>query len=136
MIGILLLVAVAVVAGFAVARSPRVVGHGLAALIGVASVVGGIAAASHGLPTVVAAVLLISGVLMPLLAWLSWRHSRAAWSFLIAIAAVLGTVDFFGATKVRGVLGVSLWTALVIPVLLFVTVAGLTAVRAEYRDRV
>jgi uncharacterized membrane protein HdeD (DUF308 family) len=111
-----------------------VIGHLLATGLGVASIAAGIAATSHHLPTVVGVVLVISGVLMPVLAWKSWHRSRAAWSFLSAIVAVCGIVNFFGATKIRGVLGVGLWTAFDLAALQFVTLAALAIIRADYRD--
>src|SRR5262249_51064822 len=76
------------------AVSTRVLAHGLAAVVGVANVIGGVAAFANGRPPVMAMTLLISGSLLPLLAWRSWRHSRAAWSFLIGVLAVLALVNF------------------------------------------
>ncbi len=118
----------------AAALAPRVVAHVLASLIGLASIAAAIGAFAGGLPAVVGSFLLLVGVLMPTLAWKSWHHSRAAWAFLAAMVAVCGGCDFFGATKVRGVLGVGLWTALIFPALQFVTLAALAMIRGEYRD--
>jgi len=119
---------------FAAALAPRVIGHVLASLIGLASIAAAIGAFVGGLPAVVGCFLLVVGGLMPMLAWKSWHHSRAAWAFLIAMVVVCGGCDFFGATKVRGVLGVGLWTALIFPALQFVTVAALAMIRGEYRE--
>jgi hypothetical protein len=47
---------------------------------------------------------------------------------------VFGTVDFFGAPKVRGLLGIGLWTALIVPGLQIISVIALTMLRGEYRE--
>jgi hypothetical protein len=109
-IGFVTLTTQIAIGAFASIVSPRVVGHALAA------------------------VLLVSGALMPILAWRSWHRVRAAWAFLIALVAVCGGVDFFGASKVRGVLGIGLWTAFNFPALQFVAVAALARIRDQYRE--
>src|SRR5262249_13262206 len=119
---------------FAVSFSPRALGHGLAVLLGLVSILGGITALSHGLPSVIAVVLLTSGVLTPFLAWKSWQRSRAAWAFLIAMVAVCGGVNFFGAPKLRGLLDIGLWNAFDLPALQTVTVVALAMIRDQYRD--
>lgn len=131
----LVMTALVAVASFIAALAPRALGHGLACLLGVASIVAGCGAIAHDMPPVMGATLLIVGVLMPVLAWRSLLHSRAAWSFLIALTAVFGGVDFFGAPKVRALLGIGLWTALIVPGLQIVTVVALVMLKDEYRDR-
>jgi hypothetical protein len=81
------------------------------------------------------ATLLIVGALMPMLVWRSLQHSRGAWALLIALTTALATVDFFGAPKVRGLLGIGPWTALIMPGLQIVTVIALTMLRREYREQ-
>jgi hypothetical protein len=117
------------------ALAPRLVGHGLAAVIGLSSIVGGIAALTGtSLPDVMGWTMVVSGVLFPLLIWYSLHHSRAAWAFLIALLVVFATVTFFGAPKVRHVLGIGLWHALIIPGLQIVAAIGLSMLRDEYRE--
>ncbi|MDB4959886.1 MAG: hypothetical protein JWO36_7455 [Myxococcales bacterium] len=122
------------VASFLAALAPRLVGHALAAIVAVCSLVAGVAALNAGLPNVMGMTLLVLGVVVPLLVWQSLLHSRAAWSFLIAIMAVFATVDFFGAPKVRGLLGIGLWTALIVPGLQIVSAIALAMIRSEYRE--
>ena len=123
------------VASFLAALAPRLLGHGISAVLGVLAMVAGIEALAHELPGVMGITLLGVGALMPTLAWLSLHHSRSAWAFLISTAAVLGLVLFFGAPKVRGLLGVGLWTALIVPGLLTVSVIALAMLKAEYAER-
>lgn len=126
-----------IVAGMAYAASlaPRLIGHGIAVVVGIASIVGGVAALTTTMPGVVGATLLVVGLTMPVLTWLSLSHSRSAWAFLIALLAVLGTVTFFGAPKVRHVLDIGLWHALIIPGVQIVGVIALSMLRGEYRDQ-
>jgi MFS family permease len=125
-----------IVAGmaYAAALAPRFIGHALAAAMGLASLVGGIAALVKGLPPVTGMTMLVVGGLIPPLTWKSLARSRAAWSFLIALVAVFGAVCFFGAPKVRTLLGIGLWHAMIIPGLQVVCVMALAMVRDEYRD--
>ena len=113
----------------------RYVGHGLAVLLGLAALIAGVEAFSHDMPNTMGATLLVVGTLMPVLAWYTWRRSRAAWSYLIALLAVLAAVFFFGAPKVRTVLGVSLWVALIVPALQITAVVALAMLRHDYRDQ-
>ena len=115
--------------------APRLVGHGLAVVIGLAAVIGGVAALIGSLPPVMGLTLLVCGILLPTLAGYSLKHSRAAWSFLIAMLAVLATVTFFGAPKIRHVMHIGLWHALIIPALQIVAVIALSMVRDEYKGR-
>jgi hypothetical protein len=119
---------------FLAATAPRLIGHALAAAMGIAALIGGFAALSKGMPPVMGTTMLIIGVLMPALTWKSLQYSRTAWSFLIAIVAVFGAVTFFGAPKVRGLLGIGLWYAMIIPGLQIVCVMALSMLRGEYRD--
>lgn len=126
-----------IVAGMAylAALSPRLIGHGLAFLTGFASIAGGIAALAKGLPPVMAATMLITGTMIPVLVYRSLTHSRAAWSFLMALMSVFACVYFFGAPKIRHLLGIGLWYAMIIPCLQTVCVFALAMLRGEYRDR-
>ena len=121
------------VATFLASLAPRHIGHGLAVLLGLMALSSAVEALAHGLPHVMVATLSIAGVLFPVLAYLSWRGSRAAWAFLIAMACVFGLTSLFGAPKVRAELGTSLWYALIIPGLYFTTVVSLTMRRMDYR---
>ena len=118
---------------FAASLAPRVIGHALAVALGAAALFAGYESFDHALPSVMTAVLVAVGLLLPTLAHFSWRHSRAAWSYLIAITTVFGIVTFFGAPKVRNVLDIGFWTAMILPGLQFVTVTALAMVRTEYR---
>jgi hypothetical protein len=123
------------VAGFAAALQPRLVGHALPVLLGAVHLVAGIAAFAHSLPGALTATLLVSGVLMPVLAWHSYRRSRAAWAFLVSMCAVFAVVEMFGSPKMRGALDVSLWITMILPGLNAVAAAALIALRGEYVDR-
>jgi hypothetical protein len=125
-----------IVAGMAygAALAPRAIGHGIAALMGIASLVGGIAALAKGLPPVMGMTMLVVGGVLPWLTWLSLQRSRTGWAFLIAVVSVFGAVCFFGAPKVRHLLGIGLWHALIIPGLQIVCVIALSMLRGEYKD--
>lgn len=120
------------VAGVAALLAPRLVGHGLAVLAGLASLVAGVGALSGSLPGVLGTTLLVFGAAFPLLVWRSLGGSRAAWASLFAMCAVYAIVLTFGAPKVRGLVGIGLWTALIIPGLLAVAAGALHAVRGRY----
>lgn len=114
---------------------PREVGHTLALLVGLTSLAAGIMAFAHDLPNVMGATLLVVGVLLWVLAYRSWfRQSRASWAFMVALLATFAAVDFFGAPKVRSLIGIGLWTALLAPGLQVVAVIALARCRDEYRD--
>ena len=122
-------------ATFAATQAPRIVGHVLAALLAVAALVGGIAGFATDKPPVMSVTLIVLAGLTPVLAWGSWIRSRPAWSFLCAIVAVIAGVTFFGAPKIRNLLGVDLWYAMIVPGLLVVCVIALSMLRTDYRDR-
>jgi hypothetical protein len=120
-------------AAIAAARAPSAVGHAIMAAMAAGSLAGGVAAAIAGMPNVLPAAELVLGCVLVAIVPLSWRGSRAAWAFLVAIAAVYAIVLFFGAPKVRGVLGIGLWTTLILPGLNAVALFGLIASRSRYR---
>jgi hypothetical protein len=122
-------------ASFGAALAPRAIGHLIGLITGLTAFVGGIAALAQGMPYVMGVTLLVLGVVAPVLAYYSFQRSRAAWAVLIAILAVFTLVTFFGAPKVRGVLHIGLWSALIAPGLMLVAVIALSMVRAEYRER-
>lgn len=116
------------------AWQPMFVGHIIAALTSVAALIAGVNAATHDMTAVLPASLLVSSGVIGALVWKSLDRSRAAWAFLVGMTSILSAVLLFGATKVRNVLDVGLWTALIIPGLLAVATVALTLVRDEYRD--
>ena len=126
-----------VVAAFALAGWiwARRVGHLLPVLLGAFALVAGIGAFRHDAPTVLWVTLLVYGVLTPVLAWHSYRRSRAAWAFLIAMCAVFWVVDLFGAPKARGELGISLWITMILPWLNCVASFTLRSLHNEYVER-
>ena len=113
---------------------PLIVGHVLAGLFAIASVVGGIVAFTHEMTRVLPVALLVGGLVMALLVWKSLMKSRSAWAFLIGMTSVLSAVMLFGSTKLRGVLDVQLYIALIIPGMLAVTTAALAMIRDNYKD--
>jgi hypothetical protein len=130
--GVLSLVVAA--AAYLATLAPKVTGFGLAGVLSVSSLVGGVSALVKGMPPVMGITMLVVGVLVPPLIWKSLHRSRAAWSFLIALVAVFGVVTFFGAPKIRNLLDTNLWYALLLPGLKAVCVISLAMLRDEYRD--
>jgi hypothetical protein len=114
------------------AMYPRAVAHGVSALAGLGSLLAVPFAMALGL--VLPFTLLVVGVTFGLLIWYSLRRSRAAWSCLAALCAVYGVVMLFGAPKVRGLVDVGMWIALIVPGLLGVGTAALHKIRDDYRD--
>lgn len=90
-------------------------GHGIAAALGVLSLVASFYSWKNGLQPTLGVALVVSGVLLPALAWLSLNRSRAAWAFLISLCAVLAIMTLFGAPKVRTLVGVHIGVPLIIP---------------------
>jgi len=120
---------------FAAGVSHRHVGHGLAALLGVFSLVAGIFALRAGLSSALVATLLVAGALMPVLAVFSYHRSRPAWAFLVAMCGTFAVVSLFGAPKIRSAVGVSLWTTMILPGLFAVACISLSLLRDDYVDR-
>ena len=116
------------------ASAPRTVGHAIASIMGLVSLVAAIGAFARGMTIVLPVTLLVIGGLLPALAMFSMKTSRAAWAFLTSMCGVYATVLLFGAPKVRGLLDIGLWTALIVPGLLAVATASLVMSRADYRD--
>jgi hypothetical protein len=117
----------------AAALRPRLVAHGVAVVAGVASLVAVPFAASIGI--VLATMLLLVAAAFEILVWLSTqRRSRAAWAYLSSLCAVYGVVLFFGAPKLRGLVGVGLWIALIAPGLLWVAAGALRQIRDDYKS--
>ena len=126
--------AIVAITAIAAVREPRLVGHGLAAMMGLVAIAGAFGAIKQDQHVVMPATLLVIGVLLPLLAWRSLERSRGAWAFLIAMCVTLASVTLFGSTKIRGALDLGLWHALILPGLLVVATVGLTMIRDEYRE--
>ena len=121
-------------AGAAAVRWPRLVGHTIPFVASLAALAGAVAAYLHGLHIVMPVTLLVIGLVLPVLCMSSLNRRRAGWAFLCGMCAMLAVVTLFGATKVRVVLGISLWHAMILPGLLAIGTAALAMVRTEYRD--
>jgi hypothetical protein len=119
-------------ASFVAGIWPRMVGHLLTLLLGAFDLVAGAGAFRHDAPGVLWVTLLVSGVLMPVLAWHSYHRSRPAWAFLLAMCGVFAIVEFFGAPKAARSIDVSLWLALVLPGLHAVAAFALWSLRTAY----
>ena len=126
---------VAVASAVAVIQ-PKEIGHGLASITGVAALVAGVASAMAGMPMVLPVVLFVAGGFMPYLAYRSWHGSRVSWSFLTTMCGVLGVCMLFGAPKVKGLLHIGLWPALVFPGILAATTVALAVQAATYRPQI
>jgi hypothetical protein len=121
-------------AGVLGAMWPRVIGHAIPLVLGAAHLISAVVAFRHDATAVLWVMLAISGILLPVLSWLSFKGSRASWAFLIAMCAVLASVEFFGAPKVRGALDIGLWLTLIFPGLNSVAVSSLWSMNHEYLD--
>jgi hypothetical protein len=119
---------------FIASLSRRWIGHVLAAVLGAVNLVFGLFAISHGQPGALSATLLVSGLVVPTLAHLSFRRSRAAWAFLVALCGVFAVVGLFGAPKISKALDVSLWTTMILPGLYVVACVTLALLREDYVD--
>jgi hypothetical protein len=109
-------------------------GHSITAGMGVMSIIAAFGAWSAGIQPTLIVSLLIVGALLPILTWKSLHKSRAAWSFLISLATVLGIMTLFGAPKIRDLVGVQMIVALLIPGLLLVCVFLLSTLNHRYKD--
>jgi hypothetical protein len=116
-------------------QAVRLIGHVLSALLAVGNVVAGVAALAAGLSTVLALTLLVSGTLMVVLAWYSYRRARAAWAFLVSMTAVFGVFFLFGAPRISGALSLGLNTVFFIPALFAVATIALILLRGDYVER-
>jgi hypothetical protein len=112
-----------------------VAAHALAVVVGLTSFGAGILALSKSLPAVMGVTMIVIGILMPALAHLSWRFSRAAWSMMISTLTVFAAVTFFGSPKIAAILHVGMAVALVIPIIQVVAVIALADLRGEYSDQ-
>jgi hypothetical protein len=124
-----------VLGNFAVGLLPRLGSHAVAAVLGAFNLVSGIAVVSAHGSGALSATLLITGVLMPVLAWFSYHRSRAAWSFLTAMCGVLVLATLFGAPKIRNAYDVSLWTTMLLPGFYAIAAAALVRLGGDYVDR-
>jgi hypothetical protein len=124
-----------IVVNFLVGLRRRVGAHVLPAVLGAASIFAGIASIATGMPGTLAVVQLVSGALMPTLAWFSFRGRRAPWAFLVAICGVFAVVALFGAPRIGHALSINLWTTMIIPGLYAVATVALIQLRSEYIER-
>ena len=118
---------------YVAAVAPRLIGHAVGGALSIAAFCAAIGAISKGMPPVMGATLLLVGALVPVLVWMSLARSRSAWAFLVSILVVFAVVTFFGAPKIRNLLGINLWYAMIVPGLLTVGTIALSMVRGEYR---
>ena len=121
--------------GFAVGLARRPGAHALAGVLGVFTLGCGFAALAEGMSFALITTLLIAGVLMPIMAWQSYRGSRTSWAFLVAMCGVFAVVAMFGTPKIRGLFHVGLWTTMLIPGLFAITAVALGRLSEDYVDR-
>jgi hypothetical protein len=117
---------------FIASRARRGVGHLLAAVLGLANLAFGVVALIFSQPGALIATLLVSGVVVPTLAYFSYRRSRAAWAFLVALCGVFAVVGVFGGPKISRVLDVSLWATQIFPGLYVVACETLALLSDDY----
>ncbi len=110
------------------------IGHGLAGVAGLGSLVAGVEAIMHSLPGALSGALVVCGLVMPLLALYSWRGKRAPWAFLTTMCGVLALCMLFGAPKVHSRVGVDLALALMIPLFLTLATIMLAMQHREYTE--
>jgi hypothetical protein len=110
----------------------RIGAHGLAGLLGLGNLAIGILSLFGNAPGALMAFLLVAGVVTPTLAWFSYRRSRAAWSFLVAMCGVFAVIYTFGAPKIAHTLSLGLGTALIAPALYAAAFVALACLRDDY----
>ena len=118
--------------GLVASLARRAVGHLLAAVLGLVNLVFGILAITHSQPGALTATLLVTGCVVPVLAYVSYRGARPAWAFLTALCGVFAVVGLFGAPKISRALDVSLWTTMIFPGLYVVACATLALLHDDY----
>jgi hypothetical protein len=112
----------------------RLIGHGVAVLIGGLALVAGIAALAKGLPAAMGVTLLVVGGLLIGMTPLSWGGSRAPWSLIIAILAVFTAVTLFGAPTIHKEVGIGIGIALILPLIQTIGVIALAMTHERYRE--
>lgn len=128
---------VVTVVAFVASLARRMTGHVLATLLGAVNLLFGGFAFTHHQPGALTATLLVSGLVVPTLVYLSLdRRSRAAWSFLVALCGVFAVVGLFGAPKISRALDVSLWMTMIFPGLYVVACVSLALLREDYVEAV
>ena len=127
---------VALAAFFAGIRA-RLTAHLLMPVLGALTLTASVASFAHTEMTMVLGTTLgIAGILMPVLAWQSYRHhARPAWAFLIVINGVFAFAELFGVPKVARWLDVSLWITFIVPGLHVVAAFALVSLRREYAEQ-
>lgn len=114
---------------------PRLAGHAIAVLAGLGSMFAGFSAFGADLGVVLPLTLLVVSGMFDLLVFYSLRKSRAAWSALSALCVVYAVVMLFGAPKLRGMLDIGMWLAMIVPGLLAVATWALSMIRADYSEK-
>jgi hypothetical protein len=114
-----------------------VVAHVIPLALALVYLIGAFQAARHdGVTAALWVSLLIVGVMLPVLAYLSlYQRSRAAWAFLVSICGVFAVVTFFGAPKVRDALHIGLGITMLLPALNVLATSLLVTLRGDYVDR-
>jgi hypothetical protein len=92
-------------------------GHGIPIALGALSLIASVFSWKNHIQPTLSVALVVAGLTLPALAWLSMLRSRAAWSFLISLCGVLGVMTLFGAPKVGRMVEINIGVALIIPVL-------------------
>jgi len=112
--------------------SPGAVGTYIGMVFGVGLLVLGISSGfrAEPLPVPLIIALCLAGVLEALLCWQTLARSRVAWSFAVTLSGTAGLVCLFGAPKIRDVMGVSFFLAM-LPVVVAASVTILLGVAAE-----
>jgi hypothetical protein len=112
------------------------IGHAIPVLLGVLALIAAVFSYRAKIQVTLPISLFVVGALLPALTWLSiLERSRAAWSFLISLAIVLGVMTLFGAPKVRNLVGIHMGIALVIPAALFFAAFALSLQGDRYKNQ-
>ena len=111
---------------------PRAVAHGVAGVAALLSLVAAPYTMQYGL-ALAFALGVVAGTFVLLIRF-SLRKSRAAWACLAALCAVYALVLLFGAPKIRHLVGIGMWIAMIAPGLLGVATAALRSIRDDYRE--
>jgi hypothetical protein len=126
---------VIVAVNFLVGLNRRIGAHLIAIVLGVGTLAAGVGSLIAGLPGVLGVTQLVAGILMPVLAWYSYKRQRGPWAFLVAICVVFAVTDLFGAPRIGQTLSLNLWTTMIIPGLYAVAAAALIQLRGQYSER-